>query len=142
MSVEFPPIIVQRLLVTGGRDFTDGDYVFRWLAFAHHKYSFRLLIHGGAKGVDTLADVWARGAGVQPVRCDALWPYWRSRGMYRVAGTQRNSDMLLLHPQLVLAFPGHNGTGDMVGKGRHAGVHVVNLAEDYKAMCSGMEGGQ
>lgn len=102
---ELPSIIVQRLLVTGGRDFEDGDYVFRWLTLLHLKYGFKLLIHGGARGADTLADVWARGHGVQPVKCDALWPYYRARGMYRAAGVIRNGDMLLLRPQLVLAIP-------------------------------------
>ena len=130
-SLELPQIVVQRLLVTGGREFTDGDYVFRWLQLLQLKYQFRLLIHGGARGVDTLADVWARGNGVQPCRCDALWPYWRSRGAYKAAGTIRNGDMLALHPHLVVAFPGGTGTANMLEQTRKAGVPFVNLADDY-----------
>lgn len=130
-----PPLNLQRVLVTGGRDFTDGDYVFRQLALLHHRYGFRLLIHGGARGADTLADVWARGAGVHPCKCDALWPYWRSRGFYKMAGTERNAAMLLLQPQLVVAFPGGNGTRDMVQQAKLAEIPVLNLAADYEQEC-------
>lgn len=132
MEVELPPIIVQRLLVTGGREFSDGDYVFRWLTILHHKYGFQLLIHGGARGVDSLADVWARGAGVHPCQCDALWPYYRARGMWKAAGHARNAAMALLKPHLVVAFPGGRGTADMWEIATQRGFPRINLAEDYK----------
>jgi YspA, cpYpsA-related SLOG family len=129
--IQLPQIVVQRLLVTGGRDFTDGDYVFRWLQLLQLRYQFRLLIHGGARGVDSLADCWARSNGVQPCRCDALWPYWRSRGSYKAAGAIRNGDMLILQPHLVVAFPGHSGTANMLEQAEKAKVHFINLADDY-----------
>lgn len=134
--VQLPPIMVHRLLVTGGRDFTDGDYVFRWLQLLHLKYGFALLIHGGARGADTLADVWARGAGVQPCKCEALWPYHRSRGAYAAAGPIRNGHMLLLNPQLVVAFPGGAGTADMIKKATLAHVPLLDLAADYQRECA------
>lgn len=136
MAILLPDIIVDRLLVTGGRDFDDGDYVFRWLTLLHLRYGFRILIHGGARGADTIADIWARGHGVQPARCDALWPYYRSRGHYKVGGHMRNKAMLLLQPQLVVAFPGGNGTADMLQLGKDAGFQWLDLAEDYKRECA------
>lgn len=135
-NTELPQIIVQRVLVTGGREFNDGDYVFRWLQLLHLKYGFALLIHGGARGADTLADVWARGAGVQPVRCDALWPYYRSRGHYTAAGPIRNGHMLLLQPQLVVAFPGNSGTADMLKKAKAAKIATIDLQDDYQRECA------
>lgn len=131
MSVELPAIPVQRLLVTGGRDFTDGHYIWRWLSTLHARYGFALLIHGGSRGVDILSDAWARGHGVQPVQCDALWAYYRARGCSQVAGPSRNSLMLLLQPQLVLAFPGGTGTADMIAKTMDARIDLINLADDY-----------
>lgn len=130
-----PPLRLTRVLVTGGRDFTDGDYVFRQLAILHMRYGFMLLIHGGARGVDTLADVWARGAGVQPCRCDALWPYYRSRGFYQAAGPVRNSAMLLLAPQLEVAFPGGKGTANMIEQATAARLPVMDLAAEYAQEC-------
>lgn len=132
MEVELPAIVVQRLLVTGGRDFPDGHYVFRWLTILHERYGFELLIHGGARGVDTFADMWARDAGVHPCRCDALWPYYRRRGFYKMAGHARNAAMALLEPHLVVAFPGGRGTADMWAIATEKGFQRINLADDYK----------
>lgn len=132
LGVEWPPIPVQRLLVTGGRDFSDSPYLYRWLQLAHLRYGFCLLIHGGARGADALADAWARSHGVQPCCCDALWPYYRSRGVVKAAGAIRNGNMLKLSPQLVIAFPGGTGTADMLMQARQAGFACVNLASDYE----------
>ncbi len=134
-----PPLRLTRVLVTGGRDFTDGDFVFRQLALLHLRYGFMILIHGGARGADTLADVWARGAGVQPCKCDALWPYYRARGFYKAAGHARNSAMLLLAPQLVVAFPGGSGTANMIEQATHAQIAVMNLADEYAQECARAE---
>ena len=49
---------------------------------------------------------------------------WRKLGL--AAGAIRNAEMLRLgKPDLVVAFPGHSGTEDMVGKARKAGVPVL-----------------
>lgn len=136
LGVEWPSIPVQRLLVTGGRDFADWRYVYGWLDRAHLQYGFTLLVHGGARGVDTLCDTWARSHGVQPCRCDALWPYYRSRGVVKAAGAIRNGNMLKLSPQLVIAFPGGTGTSNMLIQAREAGFACVNLADDYNRVCT------
>lgn len=52
------------VLVCGGRDYTDAKYLNRRLDELHAKLRFTHLIHGNAKGADTLADDWAiDGAG-------------------------------------------------------------------------------
>ena len=47
------------LAVTGGRDFTDKKAVFSTLDRVNRKRPITLLIHGGARGADTLASSWA-----------------------------------------------------------------------------------
>jgi hypothetical protein len=131
-GVVMPPIIVKRLLVTGGRDFMDDAYVYRWLEIFRQHYDFRVLIHGGARGVDAHADWLARAHGIQPVRCDALWDFFKSRGMWRAAGHVRNARMLDLRPNLVLAFPGGDGTDNMLRQARDAEVPCVDLRHQYK----------
>lgn len=127
-----PDIAVTRLLVTGGRNFMDVQYMDRVLGEAYAKYAFRILIHGGAGGADFTADQWARMNGVQPARCDALWSYYVNRGNLKGAGKIRNATMLLLNPQLVLAFPGGRGTADMREKAHKAEIPLIDLTADYE----------
>lgn len=100
------------VLVTGGRDFqgsVDALSLFR----------IDILIHGGAKGADLAADTWARMRGIHRAQVDALW------GIYgQSAGYRRNSAMLLLKPELCVAFPGGKGTAMMVKLCRDNGITV------------------
>lgn len=99
-----------RIIVCGGRDFTDKvmlDYV---LSYVHTHRSIAELIHGGARGADQMANRWAFNNGIPrtEVRAD-----WRKHG--RAAGPIRNREMLWKHlPDGVVAFPGGRGTADMV----------------------------
>lgn len=130
-AVDLPPPPVWRLLVSGGRDFKNHGYVAMILQRLHHKYSFRVLIHGDATGADALADDWARRNGVQPCACAALWNYYESRGMRKAAGAIRNKAMLALQPQLVVGFPGGTGTADMLKAARACEIPTIDLAEHY-----------
>lgn len=113
-----------RLLVCGGRDFSDRK-LFR--VTMESKQGIKLIIHGGAKGADTLADQWAKKYAIPVVRMDALWD---AHG--KQAGGLRNQAMLdLLHPDAVLAFPGGNGTADMVRRAEKAGLPVQVITQDY-----------
>ena len=61
------------LIVTGSREAQREDV---WPALSgvveRNGKPFRL-IHGGCRGTDLHADLWAKHHGVQPVRLDALW---------------------------------------------------------------------
>ena len=116
-----------RVLVCGGRDFSDRELISRTLApykptpvnsVCEHK-----LILGGATGADSLAYEWAEVFGV-PFR---LFPAdWKTHG--RAAGPIRNQRMLDEgKPDLVIAFPGGKGTADMVRRARKAGVPVQEI---------------
>ena len=95
-------------------------FVFETLDCLHADQPISVLIHGGASGADSLAGAWARRKGVfvQMFRAN-----WRAEGL--AVSPIRNGRMLVEgRPDRVVAFPGHNGTADMVAKARAAGVPV------------------
>ena len=110
------------VLVCGGRDFLDGNYLRLVLDRLHDKHNFTRLIHGGARGADSLAGNWAM------LRCIARQSFpakWEVHG--KAAGPIRNAEMLAEKPSLVVAFPGGHGTADMVRRAKAAGVEVIEV---------------
>ena len=104
-----------KLLVTGGRDFADREFVWSRLDRANAKRAVLLLIHGDATGADTLAREWAEARDV----CHAPVPVspadWRRLGPR--AGPLRNQSMIdLFAPDGCIAFPGGTGTADCVAR--------------------------
>ena len=91
------------------------------------KNGIDILIQGGAPGADRLAKTWADQYGVHHADVPALWDFY-SKG----AGPRRNSAMLLLQPDFLIAFPGGNGTADMISKATKAGVKIARAAEQQK----------
>jgi hypothetical protein len=89
------------------------------------QYDIELLIHGAARGADSLAAAWAHDCHVPQlgVRAD-----WNKHG--RAAGPIRNQIMLDEgKPHLVIAFPGGTGTADMVRRARAAKVRVISVPQ-------------
>jgi hypothetical protein len=81
-----------------------------------------LVIHGGARGADNLARVFAALLGHRVVEVGAKWEQY-GKG----AGHRRNEEMLDMHPDKVIAFmlrPETPGTADMIAQARAAGVPV------------------
>jgi hypothetical protein len=112
-----------KLLVCGGRHFSDAERMNRTLDAVHKKRGVDLVIHGGAGGADTLALWWAKSRGI-PARC---FPAdWNTHG--RAAGPIRNQQMIDEGlPDGVVAFPGHRGTVDMVKRAKSAGLVVWEI---------------
>lgn len=109
-----------RLLVTGGRDFTDRDFVFHILDRIHAKRPITLLVEGGALGADALSRLWAICNNIPFQTCKADWERYG-----KAAGIIRNGTMLSdWNPQGCVAFPGGRGTADMVKKAENAGITV------------------
>lgn len=112
-----------RLLVCGGRDFSDKNALWIVLDQIHAATPIAVIIHGAAAGADTMAGEWAvaRGVPVEPYRVEAEdWKLYGGR-----AGNRRNQLMLDEgKPDLVLATPGGSGTRDMKARARKAGVKV------------------
>lgn len=111
-----------KLLVCGGRDYSDRDTAFRLLDSIHGQRPIHIIIEGGATGADALARAWGRSRGVHVATMHALW---ETSG--RGAGPRRNAAMLSLDPKGVLAFPGGRGTANMVQQAKDAGVKVVEV---------------
>jgi len=104
------------VLVTGGRDFDDAEWletVLGWLPIA-------AIVEGCARGADRLAELYAYDHRI------TLYHYpadWKMHG--KAAGLIRNGQMLHARPDLVVAFPGGRGTADMVRRAQAAGVRII-----------------
>jgi predicted Rossmann-fold nucleotide-binding protein len=113
-----------RVLVCGGRDYADRDRLNTELDRLRQERGFCLVIAGGARGADTLAEEWAKNRGVP---CDVYRADWE--GLGRKAGPIRNERMLREgQPELVIAFPGGRGTAHMTRIAREAGVEVIGIS--------------
>lgn len=109
-----------RLLVCGGRDFSDTARAYRVLDKLHRTHGVEVVIEGHARGADRIAGYWARRNGIDNLKFPADWD---THG--KAAGAIRNQQMLDEgKPDLVLAFPGGRGTADMVQRARAAGIPV------------------
>lgn len=114
----------ERILVCGGRDFTDEGFVFKVLDESRAWFADQFcIIVGGAKGVDRFARIWAESRGIC---CIVVNAQWHAYGMS--AGPIRNTWMLkFCRPQLVIAFPGGKGTEDMVKQAHAASLDVYAI---------------
>lgn len=110
------------VLVCGGRDYTDWDTV--WGVLDDHVHREDIIVQGGAKGADALAVQWARESGVPSAEVLADW-----EAFGKSAGAIRNSWMLRLKPDKVIAFPGGKGTANMIKLAKEAGVEVIEVGE-------------
>lgn len=115
----------QRLLICGGRDFTDYEFLENHMALVRPWCSVRpLVIQGGAKGGDALGKRYAAAMGWPCAELPALWSNYGKR-----AGSLRNTWMLeLLMPDLVIALPGGVGTAHMKQIATKAGIAVYDTA--------------
>jgi hypothetical protein len=110
-----------RVLVCGGRDFSDQCLVNSVLDDLHKQYDFTALIEGGARGADNLAKQWALENYVPVKEYNADW---KTHG--KSAGYKRNTQMLEDgQPELVVAFPGGKGTAMMVKIAKNAHVNTI-----------------
>lgn len=118
-----------RVLVCGGRNYSDRETVFHELHQLAEKHGWLTVIEGGAQGADALARHWAHLCYQGVVTVHAEW-----RRLGRAAGPARNTRMLVGgKPDLVLAFPGGKGTADMVRQAREVGVPVREITINQQA---------
>lgn len=111
-----------KILVCGGRDFDDYEYIKETLEMIHAEHEITCLVHGAATGTDSLAAAWAEEKGIE------LVPYPADFEKFgRAAGPIRNSQMLKENIELVIAFPGGAGTMDMIKKARRQGKHILRM---------------
>lgn len=114
-----------RVLVCGGRSFTDRKTVNKVLDRFRTLYGNFGIAHGCASGADTLADLWARQHNINPQRFPALWDTYDLS-----AGPIRNTQMLTEYePDYVIAFPGGKGTADMCKQAHRARIRVLQSSD-------------
>lgn len=122
-----------RVLVCGGRDFTDQKLLDEKLDWFHSVMRFSALIQGECIGADLRAKSWAKSKGIPVLPFKADWyPNGRSGGLDKSAGPKRNLRMLKEgKPDVVIAFnTGGPGTRNMIDLAKAAGVsfHEVSRA--------------
>ena len=115
-----------RVAVTGGRDFSNKHVVWETLDYIHNERGISELVHGGARGADTIAGEWAKHRGV---KVSVFLPEWDKLG--KRAGIVRNQVMLDQSPDVVVAYPGGRGTGHMVSSAKRQGFKVID-AEQFQ----------
>ena len=107
-----------RIGVTGGRDYMKVNVVRE--AITAYVPKTATLVHGAARGADTLCFQIAKRLGIQ---CEAHPAHWEAHG--KAAGPIRNQEMVDSGLDLLLAFPGGSGTADMVRRAKLKNVKVV-----------------
>lgn len=109
-----------RVLVCGSREWTDRDAIYNFLAFLTRD---NVVIHGAARGADSIA---AEAAGRRGAAVVAFPAEWDKHG--KAAGPIRNQRMLDEgKPDVVIAFGVGRGTGDMIRRAGKAGVPVYQI---------------
>lgn len=107
-----------RILVCGSRGFQDRDIITARLA--SHIDDNPILIHGGARGADQIADDWATRSHL-PI--EVYKAQWSKYG--KAAGPIRNQEMIDHgKPDLCIAFwdGKSKGTLDMIRRAQAAGI--------------------
>lgn len=112
-----------RVLVSGSRHFND----YALLKATLDNIVVSCIIHGCAKGADTIAGWYGRRASIPIMEFPAKWDEYG-----RAAGPIRNRQMLTEgKPDLVVAFLAKDskGTRNMIEQAKKAGiqVHIVHI---------------
>lgn len=114
-----------KILVCGGRNFNDKETLYGKLDKISRILSGRdiTIIHGAARGADSLANDWATDRKVQ---IEAFPADWNRHG--KAAGPIRNQQMLTEgKPDVIVAFSGGSGTAHMISIARKAGIPVYEV---------------
>lgn len=121
-----------RLLITGSRYFNDAglmsaaisDAVSTLRGFGFDRV---VLVHGGARGADMLAEHIGRSMGLEIEAHPAQWDVYG-----KAAGPVRNREMVELGADLMLAFPvgESRGTRGCMRFAVERGCAVVNVTEE------------
>lgn len=111
-----------KVIVTGGRDFTDQKFIYDSLDHFHESLGISALFHGAANGVDNLCGTWAWEQGIPVFECRANW-----KRFPRAAGPIRNHWMKnYADAKILIAFPGKRGTAHMVEACEKFGMTVYH----------------
>lgn len=112
-----------RVLVCGGRDFSDQKLLEDTLNTFHQLHYIDCIIEGNGRGADRMAGFWARKNHIDNIKFSANWKEYGN-----AAGPIRNAEMLFKgNPDIVIAFPGGKGTANMVQLAKKNNVEVIEI---------------
>ena len=112
-----------RIGFAGGKDATSVDAIWKVLDNAKTRHPDMVLVHGGAKGAETIASKWADNRGVAQIVCT---PDWKNHG--KAAPFRRNDEMLKLGLIGLVAVPGNGITDNLVDKAKERRIAVKSIA--------------
>lgn len=117
--------MTKKILVTGSRDFDNGQMVLDAIMDEQTPGERIILIHGAAKGADELAGI--AGTYLPEILVASVPADWKNDGKF-AAGPIRNAAMLDLEPDIVLAFyktgAANRGTQNCVDQATARGIEV------------------
>lgn len=117
---------MRKLIVAGGRDFSDKELVIEHLNQFHKSYPIDEVVCGEARGADRLGKLWAQMSGV-PVA--SFKPDWDTLG--KRAGFVRNAEMADYATDLIAFWDGKSrGTGHMIDLARKRNLQVEVVMYD------------
>lgn len=113
-----------RVCVSGGRNFYNSKIVYETLDKFYAIRQDFMIINGGAWGADTLSTEWAKDRNVPYEIFPADWKKYNF-----AAGPIRNKQMIDSKLHFLIAFPGGNGTRNMIYQciKNNIRVHIVNV---------------
>lgn len=117
-----------KVIVCGDRNWSNRDLIEQVLT---ELPKGSLVIHGGARGADTIAGEVAKALGFYVRAYEARWEFYG-----RAAGPIRNRAMLKLKPDAVFAF--HNdlayskGTKNMIKQAEETGIKLIKTFKEEK----------
>lgn len=128
------------VLVCGGRDYRDKECLFKQLSYFHVHANITFLINGGASGADTLSTLWALDNQIPFKEFKAKWKDLEAPGAVikhgrfgpynAMAGFDRNQKMIDEgEPEYAIAFPGGDGTADMIERIKEAWIDLLEISE-------------
>lgn len=113
------------VVVSGGQGFQDIDAIWNTLDRVRAKHKRFVLLHGGNKGVDTIAAKWADNRGITQIR----YGLHKRNPSDRAAGFRRNEKMLAEMPIGVITFPGTGITKALIRVAKTMGIPVMDDEE-------------
>ena len=112
-----------KVIIAGSRDIT--DYGLLLQAIQESGFEITHVISGGARGVDTLAEKYAKEHEIPITIYYAQWNKFAAIGQTKRAGHERNKVMAENGEALVALWDGHSaGTGNMVDNARTRGLKI------------------
>lgn len=107
--------------VSGSRSINNPSVVFGYLDAYHSQTPITELVHGGARGVDRLARMWAEGKGIAATEFE---PDWDAYG--KAAGPIRNEIMAEYAERVLVIWDGKSkGTAQCAKYAQSIGKHVT-----------------